>query len=206
VADPTPIETIVGYLDAFPRGQGPAGLVEAFSRVPDPRDPRGVRHKVGTVLVVLVSAALAGARSVLAAWDWAAAHADEFAADGLAVPSYDCLRRTAARIDADELDKAVGAWALSLVAAGSGDGTLVVAADGKELRGAKNGGGQLTRLLAACDHATGAVLGQVEVGAKTNEIPKAKDLLDQIGDVDGMVFTLDALLGPSRTKSTGCGT
>ncbi|MDR2252956.1 MAG: ISAs1 family transposase [Bifidobacteriaceae bacterium] len=114
-------------------------------------------------------------------------------------PSYDCLRRTAARIDAEELDKVFGSWALALVAGRPGGGPVVLAADGKGLRGAKNGGGQVTRLLAACDHATGIVVGPVEVGAKTNEIPKVKDLLDQIGDVSGVVFTLDALHTQDKT-------
>jgi hypothetical protein len=85
----SPIETIVGYLDALD-GHRPARLVEVLDRVPDPRDPRGVRHSVGVVLAVLVSAALAGARSVLACWDWAAGHRQELTADGLGVPSYDC--------------------------------------------------------------------------------------------------------------------
>jgi predicted transposase YbfD/YdcC len=87
----------------------------------------------------------------------------------------------------------LGVWALTLVAGGSDRWRAVVAGDGKELRGAKNAGGRRTRLLAACEHATGVVIGQVEVGAKSNEIPKVKDLLDQIGDVSGMVFTFDAL-------------
>jgi predicted transposase YbfD/YdcC len=121
------------------------------------------------------------------------ARLERFARDGVVVPSYDCLRRTAARIDADKMDEVLGAWAVTVRAGASGGGPLVVAADGKELRGAKNAGGRRVRLLAGLCHATGVVLGQVEVGEKTNEIPKVKDLLDQIGDVTGMVFTLDAL-------------
>ena len=47
----------------------------------------------------------------------------------------------------------------------------VIAVDGKTLRGPASGGDPGDHLLAALDHAHGAVLGQVEVGAKTNEIP-----------------------------------
>ncbi|MDR2252957.1 MAG: transposase family protein [Bifidobacteriaceae bacterium] len=75
----SPIDTVVRYFETLPDGQAPRRLVDALDQFPDPRDPRGVRHKVGTVLAVLVCAALAGARSVLAAWDWATQHAAEFA-------------------------------------------------------------------------------------------------------------------------------
>ena len=47
-------------------------------------------------------------------------------------------------------------------------------------------------LLAALDHARGVVLGQVDVEAKTNEIPMFTMLLDRI-DLDAAVVTADAL-------------
>jgi len=47
-------------------------------------------------------------------------------------------------------------------------------------------------LLAAFDHTHGVVLGQVEVGAKTNEIPMFTQLLDRL-DIAGAVITADAL-------------
>jgi hypothetical protein len=50
-------------------------------------------------------------------------------------------------------------------------GRRVIAVDGKTLRGSAGGGDPGDHLLAALDYVHGAVLGQVEVGAKTNEIP-----------------------------------
>jgi hypothetical protein len=47
-------------------------------------------------------------------------------------------------------------------------------------------------LLAALDHDRGVVLGQVDVQAKTNEIPLFATLLDRI-DLAGAVVTADAL-------------
>ena len=47
-------------------------------------------------------------------------------------------------------------------------------------------------LLAAFDHAHGVVLGQVEVDAKTNEIPMFTTLLDRL-DIADAVITADAL-------------
>jgi predicted transposase YbfD/YdcC len=52
-------------------------------------------------------------------------------------------------------------------------------------------GGPGRHLLAALDHAHGVVLGQVDVEAKTNEIPMFATLLDGV-DLAGTVVTADA--------------
>ena len=57
-------------------------LVEMLSRVPDPRKPRGVRHRVGSVLAVTVFAALAGAGNFREAGDRAADLPQEIAGVG----------------------------------------------------------------------------------------------------------------------------
>jgi DDE_Tnp_1-associated len=41
-------------------------LLDLLATVPDPRDPRGVRHRLAGMLAVAVTAALAGARSFAA--------------------------------------------------------------------------------------------------------------------------------------------
>ncbi|HZI75726.1 MAG TPA: transposase family protein, partial [Gemmatimonadales bacterium] len=46
-------------------------LLVALSRVPDPRDGRGVRHQLVTVLAAAVCAVLAGARSYVGIAEWA---------------------------------------------------------------------------------------------------------------------------------------
>jgi predicted transposase YbfD/YdcC len=68
----------------------------------------------------------------------------------------------------------------------------VIAVDGKTLRGSGHGGENGRHLLAAFEHAHGVVLGQVEVGAKTNEIPLFTALLDRI-EIKDAVITADAL-------------
>lgn len=64
--------------------------------------------------------------------------------------------------------------------------------DGKTIRGAKNPDGSQAHLLAALAGEPGVVVGQVEVGAKTNEIPMIIPLLDGV-DLDKAVVTADAL-------------
>ncbi|WP_240116592.1 MULTISPECIES: transposase family protein [unclassified Streptomyces] len=48
------------------------GLPERLSEVPDPRDPRGVRHALVVVLALTACAVLAGVTSLLAVGEWIA--------------------------------------------------------------------------------------------------------------------------------------
>lgn len=114
-------------------------------------------------------------------------------------------------IDPVTLDEVVNRWICQRAAAtatgsctgdGAGDGYAgdsvvqrlqAVAVDGKEVRGAKHGGGSKTFLMATFDHRTGTVVGQEAVEAKTNEIPHLPVLLDRLGPLQGRVITADAL-------------
>ena len=89
---------------------------------------------------------------------------------------------------ASALDTALGAWCWTRVG-----GRLVIAVDGKTVRGAKAGGGKAPHLMAALAHGSGAVLGQVEVDEKSNEIPAVRELLKAFTDLVGAVLTIDAL-------------
>jgi predicted transposase YbfD/YdcC len=145
-------------------------------------------------LGLALCAVVAGARSFTAIAEWAA-DADEQTRHVLgvtgAVPSESTFRRTLQRLDAGAFDDLAGAWAQQATVPGPGQRRLI-AVDGKTLRGSASGGDPGDHLLAALDHVHGAVLGQVEVGAKTNEIPMFPLLLDRI-DITGAVITADAM-------------
>jgi hypothetical protein len=66
VAAPTGPSVLLGRLDE------PHDLLTALARVPDPRDPRGVRYSLAGLLAVAVCAVLAGAGTFAAITDWAA--------------------------------------------------------------------------------------------------------------------------------------
>ena len=72
-------------------------------------------------------------------------------------------------------------------------GRLVIAIDGKTVRGAKNKAGKAPHLVAALAHGIGAVLGQVAVEEKSNEIPAVRDLLKAFAGLAGAVITIDAM-------------
>jgi hypothetical protein len=48
------------------------GLLERLAEVPDPRDPRGIRHALGVVLALTACAVVSGATSLLAVSEWIA--------------------------------------------------------------------------------------------------------------------------------------
>ena len=100
-------------------------------------------------------------------------------------------RREVRRRLAAILDAAPGSWAQQRTAPAPGR-RRIIAVDGMTLRGSGTADGPGRHLLAALDHAHGVVLGQVDVEAKTNEIPMFATVLDRI-DLTGAVITADAL-------------
>ncbi len=160
-------------------------LLDLLAQLPDPRKRRG-RHSLAGLLAVGIAAVIAGSRSFAAIGQWAAdAGADVLAGPG-AVPGpagESTFRRAFALISADIHGQVIGAW-LHARAARAG-GRLVIAAGGKAVCGARIGEEKAPHLVAALAHGIGAVLGQVAVDAKSNEIPAVRELLKAFTDLAG---------------------
>ncbi|MET9074552.1 ISAs1 family transposase [Streptomyces sp. NPDC004232] len=175
--------------------------MERLAEVPDPRDPRGVRHGPAVVLALTACAVLAGATSLLTAGEWIAdtpAHVlgqlgvrPDPVLPARQLPSESAVRRLLARIDGDALHRAVAHWLADRHPKPSGLRALSV--DGKSLRGAAKAGGRKIHLLVALEHTTGLVLARLDVGDKTIEITRFRPLLETVADLAGMVVTADAL-------------
>jgi predicted transposase YbfD/YdcC len=169
-------------------------LLALLAQVPDPRKKRGLRHPLAGLLAVGVAAVIAGSRSFAAIGQWAADAGPEVlaglgAARGPAEES--TFRRAFALLGPDMLDQVLGAWLWTRAMQVSG--RMVIAIDGKAVRGAKDRNGKAPHLVAALAHGIGAVLGQVAVDAKSNEIPAVRDLLKAFADLAGAVITIDAM-------------
>ena len=169
-------------------------LLELLAQVPDPRRKRGRRHPLAGLLAVGIAAVIAGSKSFAAIGQWAAEAGPEVlaglgAARGPAEES--TFRRAFALVSPDVLDRVLGAWLHTRAARVSG--RLVIAIDGKTVRGARDKNGKAPHLVAALAHGIGAVLGQVAVDAKSNEIPAVRDLLKAFADLAGAVITIDAM-------------
>jgi DDE_Tnp_1-associated len=179
-------------------------LLAYLASVPDPRATRGRRHPLAAILGLAAAAVLAGARSIAAIAEWAAdapqpvraaLGARHHAPGSFAVPAEATIRRTLARLDADALAGAIGAWLADRERRGpAASRRRAVAVDGKTLRGARGAGagGRPVHLLAAMDHASRAVLTQRQVGGAPEEVPAFARLLAPL-DLAGVVVTTDAL-------------
>ncbi|CAN5394329.1 ISAs1 family transposase [soil metagenome] len=180
-------------------------LLAALARVPDPRDPRGVRYPIVAMLTVVVCAMLAGARSYAAIGEWGAdLNATRRAALGFTgrAPGPVTIWRLLVRIDAAALDEVVCVWTRAYLERVNEAARArvpdqrpvrrVLAVDGKAMRATLRGTNPM-HLLCALDQASGVVVAQVSVDVKTNEIPLFATLLDQIPDLEGTLVTGDAL-------------
>lgn len=173
-----------------------------LGQVADPRQRRGVRHRLTAVLAIALAATLAGARSFAAITEWAADAPTEVVTR-LGVrrhpPSEATIRRLLTRLPVDTLDTVIGTW--MWLRTNTINGRRVIAFDGKTLRGARDAAGNLTHLLAGLCQRTGVVVGQVSVGAKTNEIPMLAGLL-KVLDIQDAVLTADAMHCQRDTAQT----
>ncbi|MFF5053251.1 transposase family protein [Micromonospora sp. NPDC000663] len=121
-----------------PTGREAYGLVEALARVPDLRDPRGIRYPLASVLAVAVCAVMAGASTFAAIGDWV----DDLDASAWGrlgftgrVPVLTTVWRLLVRVDAETLTAVLADWLCSRLSAPPPT-RQVIAVDGKVVRGA----------------------------------------------------------------------
>lgn len=198
-----------------------AGLLECFAAVPDPRDRRGRRHSLSSILGLCTAAVLAGEVDLVGITAWvAAAPQDLLAAMGLrrngfgahVPPHPDTIERVFAALAAQDLADQVGAYLLGqylkahpVPAAEPGadpwagpDGPRLrpgLAVDGKAIRGAVGPDGAIPYLLAAATHTDTVVVAERAIGPKSNEVPQFQPLLRglaKVTDLTGWVITADA--------------
>jgi predicted transposase YbfD/YdcC len=176
-------------------------MLQALAAVPDPRNPRGRRHSLQSVLLLAVGAVLAGARSYAAIAQWARC-AEQAAAVCGSTPHATTFGRVLAAVDPAALQRALTGWVLTRRAARRrrhahdaqprGEGRTVLAVDGKTLRGAREEHGQQAKLVAVLDHAEHLALSQVQV-VDGDELAAFVPVLDTLADLHGVVVTADAL-------------
>jgi DDE_Tnp_1-associated/Transposase DDE domain len=192
-------------------------LSVALATVVDPRQARGLRHRLVVLLTAAVCAVAAGARSFVAVGEWVAdlpGSVAETLGTSQRCPSESTIRRAARDIDPDAFDTAIGRFVQQLCAAVAPTGRRrVLAVDGKTVRGSRHTDrdGNVVpgrHLLAMIDQHTRVVLGQVDVETKTNEITAFTPLLDTLTGItlSGVVVTADAhWTGCSRSRATSPG-
>jgi hypothetical protein len=175
-----------------------------LGRLTDPRSPQGKRHELVFTLAAAVVAVLAGAcnyrqiasevadlpQSLLAKlgarWSWFQWRYQW--------PSEATLRRVLQRVDATELDLLIGSWLFERAHRDT-EGLLVIALDGKVLRGAWTDDNDQVTLFSAMIHDVGVTVAQIRVPEGTHEITQVDTLLAGISEVTTstrVILTVDA--------------
>jgi hypothetical protein len=171
-------------------------LAEVFAELSDPRQRKGKWHDIGTTLTIIFLALLSGEQGIrgVSAWiqeqRWRLGR--QFKLKNSRVPSYGTVRRVLAAVEVNELERYLGTWADEIGQAWIGEDWPGIAIDGKTLRGSGDDEHPALHLLSAFSHELGVVLTQRAVGSKTNEIPEARHLLEDL-TLEGKLVTVDAL-------------
>lgn len=185
-------------------------IADCFAAVPDPRDPRGIRHSLPCVLTLVVMAMLRGKTKLVGILAWIA-HADQgmLAAAGArtgrngrrAAPCGRTVTRVLGLLGAQALADAVACYLAAAVPVPAPAFPVAgptaqpsLNCDGKQVRGAVRPDGTSPFLLSAA--ADGIVIAEREIGVKTNEVPEIGPMLRDLNErfpLAGWVITADAL-------------
>jgi hypothetical protein len=167
--------------------------MELLEGIQDPRGARGKRHPLRALLALAVVGLLAGMRSYEGIVQYGQERGGDFLyllgftrKRGLCKATYSRIFR---RIDVQDFESRVAQWIQGRL--GPDDAPLI-AIDGKTLRGSRDGDIPGNHLVAAYAPDVRAVMGQLRVDAKTNELKAALELLGVLS-IKGKIVTGDAM-------------
>jgi len=171
-------------------------LIDYLRQVPDPRDPRGLRHPLPSILLLTLVAVLAGRTHNLGISEWgrgseaALQEALGFAPGRTPAPS--TFHEVFRRLDWDAFSQLLREWAVALWRHLDPEGHAPLACDGKAVRGSARAGAEVAHLLSVFCGELGITLDLAPVPHKSGELAAAPALLLRVG-LAGRVVTLDAL-------------
>lgn len=168
-------------------------LIGCMREVPDPRAPYNQKHKFLDIIIIAVTAVLAGMDTWNEIADWAASKKEwlgTFLELPSGIPSHDTINRVFQMVDPEKFHNAFFRWAGAVAGKAKG----VVAIDGKTARRSREEAGGIKPIHAVSAWAveSSLVLGQLCVDEKTNEIKTIPELLD-ILCLEGCIVTIDAM-------------
>lgn len=187
-----------------------ATLLDAFSRLDDPRDRRGVRHPFAGIIVLMLLGMLARIREMEVLVRWATVHwehlREPLGFDRDEPPCATTISRTLAKCRVAEFQTALGVWLRACVAEQPTEG--VVAVDGKTAKQGLDDNGSPLHMLNVFVHDLQAIVGQWSTGAeKTNEPTLLRRHLEELLAAYPMLrlFTGDAIFAQRPLAQLVCG-
>lgn len=190
-----PTSPSVDLLPCARRASAPA-LLQYLHQVPDPRDPRGLRHPLPAILLLTVVAVLAGRTHNLGISEWGrgseAALQEALGFKAGKTPAPSTFHEVFRRLDWEAFSQQLREWAVALWRFLDPDGQAALACDGKAVRGSARAGAEVSHLLSVFCSDLGITLDLAPVHHKSGELAAAPALLLRVG-LAGRIITLDAL-------------
>jgi predicted transposase YbfD/YdcC len=170
-------------------------LARELGSVTDPRDPRGFRHPLVSVLVLPILASICGRDAADAAHLWGLKSEQwlrEFLPLPHGIPSQDAILRVYAAVDTRQFELAFLCWIEGF--AREPQPGRQIAVDGQRLRRGGQGdfGEDEVHSLSALDCQKGIVIGRRTTDVKSNEITALPKLLGML-NIRGALVSTDAM-------------
>lgn len=173
-------------------------LIDYLKQIPDFRRTAGLRHPQWLILLLIIMSIMSGKYGYRGIGRFIERHRraliEQLSLPKARVPSYSTIRRSMIGLNYKEIEEKFNQWA-------SQYGNLAesewVSIDGKALKNTVTDYDQAEQnfinVVSAFSHQRGIVLGvKVIENKKTSEIKAVQELLSRL-DLEGVVFTLDAL-------------
>jgi predicted transposase YbfD/YdcC len=178
-------------------------LLEIFSQIKDHRRAEGKLYPLPQILMFCLLAMLAGATSYRKMHEFIMAHFGKlsllFPSKMRKAPCYAQIRNIMAGLDPTDMEQAFRLHAEGLFRS-EADGLMLLAVDGKSLRGSFDAlkDKKATQILSVFATDGRIILAHVEIDDKTNEIPVAQALIADL-HLQGCLFTFDAMHCQKKT-------
>ena len=169
-----------------------------FSKLPDSRDNRGLKHELVNIVVMSIYAVLCGytdAENMAFFMKLQEEYFTKLLDLKHGVPSADTLLRVFAIIEPESFMQMFYCWirdVLSVLQKNSDSEVQRIAIDGKAIHAAAEKGGHIPYIISAYLGNYGLSIGQLKVWEKTNEIKEIPKLLKNL-DITDCVITIDAI-------------
>ena len=171
-------------------------LLKHFADLPDPRDPRGIRHELVDIVCISILAVICGANTYSQIHQYALAQEAwlrTFLGLPSGIPSQDTFERLFAILHPTAWQSRFLSWTQTLVLPALAEREdEVLAIDGKTARGSAGQGGGALHTVSVWSSQLEVVLAQQQVPEKTNEITVIPELLEVVNPATAVVTT-DAL-------------
>jgi len=164
--------------------------------IKDHRRKQGVRYQQGHILLFSILAILSGATSYRKIHQFIVKHYEElneiFELNWKRMPAYTTIRDIIQGTSGEELERSFRKHSSSLLQ--KGENRLFIGYDGKVLKGSFDHfqDQKAIQILTAFASNENIILAHEEIAVKTNEIPTAQKLIENLGLTD-CIFTFDAL-------------